>query len=109
MLASEALAITNNNNFKADAVQYGIKSIEDKIRENATRGNRNCIIRFLHHPCVYRDFVSKYGEDHKDDYKLYDVEQEIREYFTNNGFKFRLITDDICGGVRQDPYWTICW
>ena len=33
MLASEALAITNNNNFKADAVQYGIKSIEDKIEK----------------------------------------------------------------------------
>ena len=38
-----------------------------------------------------------------------EVEKELREYFTGNGFSFRYVTDDICGGVRQDPYWVICW
>ena len=35
--------------------------------------------------------------------------EELREYFTKNGFTFKIVTDDICGGVRQDPYWIICW
>nr|DAW98060.1 MAG TPA: hypothetical protein [Bacteriophage sp.] len=40
---------------------------------------------------------------------MYNIETELREYFTKNGFIFKRVTDDVCGGVRQDPYWIICW
>lgn len=110
MTAIEALELTNNNHYKKDAIEYGIKTIESEIKEYATKGERSCIIRFLHHPGAYRrDFVPKYGEENKEHHKLYNVERELREYFTSQGFTFRLVTNDICGGVRQDPYWTICW
>lgn len=109
MLASEALEITNANNYKNDAIQYGIKEIEDKIKEYAKRGYRSCTISFYSHPYGYMNFVEKYGEENKEHYKLYNIETELREYFTKNGFAFKRVIDDICGGVRQDPYWTICW
>ena len=97
------------NSYRADAVQDAIATIEKKIKDYATRGNRNCYVSFYSHPGGHKDFIQKYGEEHHDDYKLYDVEQEIREYFTKNGFTFKLVTNDVCGGVRQDMYWTICW
>lgn len=109
MLASEALAITNVNNYKNDAVQYGIKELEEKIKEHAEKGYRNCIVSFYSHPYGYRDFIEKYGEENKEHYKLYNIETELREYFTKNGFTFKRVINDICGGVRQDPYWIICW
>ena len=109
MLASEALAITNVNNYKNDAVKYGIKELEEKIIEYAENGYRNCIVSFYSHPYGYKDFVEKYGEKYKEHYKLYNIETELREYFTKNGFTFKRVTDDICGGVRQDPYWVIYW
>ena len=108
MNANEARELMGKS-FRADAVQYAIKTTEDKIRDYATRGNRSCYISFYSHPGGYKNFIQKYGEEHHDDYKQYNVEKEIKEYFTKNGFAFKLVTDDICGGVRQDPYWTICW
>lgn len=109
MLASEALSITNANNYKNAAVQYGISNLEQKIRDCAEKGCRSCIVDFSTYPCGYNKFVEKYGEENSKWYKLYDIETELREYFTKNGFTFKKVVDDICGGVRQDPYWTICW
>ena len=60
-----------------------------------------------HHPGPFKEFQKKYGDSEK--YCEFNVEKELREYFTGNGFSFRYVTDDICGGVRQDPYWVICW
>ena len=108
MTANEAREMMNLS-FRADAVQYAIATVEKKIKDYATRGNRNCYVSFYSHPGKYKDFTQKYGKEHHDYYKQYDVEPEIREHFTKNGFTFKLVTDDICGGVRQDPYWTICW
>ena len=84
MLASEALAITNVNNYKNDAVKYGIKELEEKIIEHAEKGYRNCIVSFYSHPYGYKDFVEKYGEKYKEHYKLYNIETELREYFTKS-------------------------
>ena len=109
MTANEARELMQNS-YRTDAVQYAIASIEKKIRDYATRGNRSCIVSFYSHPGMYTDFVMKYGKERdENNYKQYDVESEIREHFTKNGFTFKLVTDDVCGGVRQDPYWTICW
>ena len=58
-------------------------------------------------PALLKNFRKKYGDSEK--YCEFNVEKELREYFTGNGFSFRYVTDDICGGVRQDPYWVICW
>lgn len=98
-----------NNSFRKNAVEDAIKCLEAKIKDSATRGNRSCYVSFYSYPGGYNDFIQKYGKEHHDDYKSYDVEKEIKEHFTKNGFTFRLVTDDVCGGVRQDPYWTICW
>ena len=108
LLASEARELVKKS-FRKDAVEDAIASIEKKIKNNAERGNRSCIVNFYSYPGGYNEFIQKYGKEHHDDYKHYNVEEEIREYFSKNGFTFKLVTDDICGGVRQDPYWTICW
>ena len=108
MNVSEARELMKNS-FREDAVKDAIKYIENKIREYATKGNRNCIVSFYSHPGGFNDFIEKYGKEHQKDYKQFNVECEIKEYFTKNGFTFKLVTDDVCGGVRQDPYWTICW
>ena len=97
------------SSFREDAVTYAIKNLENKIREWATKGYRNCIVSFYSYPGGYNDFIQKYGEDNRNNHKQFNVEQEIKEHFTKNGFTFKLVTDDICGGVRQDPYWIICW
>ena len=47
MLASEALAITNVNNYKNDAVQYGIKELEEKIKEHARRDIETVLLAFI--------------------------------------------------------------
>ena len=106
--ANEARELMKKS-FREDAINYGIQSIEKYIREYATQGKRNCIVSFYKYPYGYNDFIKKYGKEHHEDYRQYDVEIEIKEYFTKNGFCFKLIKDDICGGVRQDPYWVICW
>lgn len=109
MTAQEALALTNTNSYRNDALAYGIADIESRIKRNAEAGKRSCLVGFRYHPGEYKKFEAKYGVDKRDDYCQYNVEREITEYFVKNGFSFKLITNDICGGVRQDPYWTICW
>ena len=109
MNAKEMLELTNKNNFRKEAIEYAIKSLEDKMQIFASRGNRNCIVDFKSYPGGHKDFIEKHGKENESNYSKYDVEKEIREHFEGLGFKFKLITDDICGGVRQDPYWTICW
>lgn len=94
MTADEARKLMLESERK-NAVDHKIKMIENKIRENAKRGNRSCIVSFF-------SYNSKSSPE-------FDLETEIKEYFVGNGFSFKLITDDICGGVRQSPYWTICW
>ncbi|MCB6806769.1 hypothetical protein PMN51_17740 [Blautia wexlerae] len=109
MLASEALSITNRNMYKTDAIEYGIKNLEEKIKRSAEKGYRKCIVDFCSFPYGYNDFVKKYGEENKEHHKLYEIEAELKEYFIKNGFTFKRVTDDICGGVLQAPYWIICW
>ena len=109
MTASEALNITNGNNYRAEAIQYGIEELEEKIKRTASKGYRQCIVSFYSFPYGFTEFLKKHGEERKKEFKEYNIETELREYFTRNGFKFKRITDDICGGVRQDPYWVICW
>ena len=109
MNANEARELMRQNCFKMDAIQYAIERIEQDITEHALKGNRCCLVTFNKHPYGYAKFVEKYGKDNVDNYKTYDVEQEVKEHFTKEGFEFKLIRDDICGGVRQDPYWVICW
>ena len=36
MLASEALSITNRNMYKTDAIEYGIKNLEEKHNDKFT-------------------------------------------------------------------------
>lgn len=88
MFASEALELTNKSN-RIEAIKKRIFYMEEKIKKNAKEGYRYCIADF------------KWGG--------YDLEKEIKEYFTKNGFTFKLITNDICGGVLQSPYWIVCW
>ena len=109
MLASEALAITNNNIYKMEAVQCGIENLEKRIKRAALNGLRNCIVDFDSYPCNIADFLAKHGEENREAFKHYNIECELREHFTKNGFKFKYVTDAVSGGVRQDPYWIICW
>lgn len=109
MTAQDALAITNTNSYRNDALAYGIADIESRIKRNAEVGKRSCLVNFWYHPRGYKEFEAKYGVDKTDDYHQYNIEEALREHFVKNGFKFKLIRDDICGGVRQDPYWIICW
>lgn len=106
--ASEARDLVSKS-FRTDAVQYAIASIERKIKDYASKGQRSCYVSFYSYPDGYNNFIQKYGSEHHNDYKEFDVEQEIKEYFSKNGFSFKLVTDDICGGVLQSPYWVICW
>lgn len=57
MLASEALSITNRNMYKTDAIEYGIKNLEEKIKRSAEKGYRKCIVDFCSFPYGYNDFV----------------------------------------------------
>ena len=50
MLASEALSITNRNMYKTDAIEYGIKNLEEKIKRSAEKGYRKCIVDFCSFP-----------------------------------------------------------
>lgn len=107
MTAEEMRKISDGCSLRKNAVDYGIKTIEEKMMEYAKRGFRECYVSFNHHPGPFKEFQKKYGDNEK--YCEFNVEKELREYFTGNGFSFRYVTDDICGGVRQDPYWVICW
>ncbi len=109
MTANEARMLTEDNQYRMDAVEYGIFCTEEKIRKAATGGEKSCLINFWYYPNGYLKFEEKYGPDTRTHYKQYDVESELREYFTKNGFKFRYVTDLVLGGVRQDPFWEICW
>ena len=88
MTANEARELTNTSN-RNYLVEKRINSIEERIRRSATEGYRKCVADFC--SCGYN------------------LEKEIKEHFNKNGFTFKLITDDVCGGVLQDPYWVICW
>ena len=109
MLASEALNMTNSNSYRADAIQHGIENLESEIKQAALKGHRECIVSFYSFPYGYRKFVEKYGEENEEKYREYNIEVELRKYFEENGFIFKRITGDICGGVRQAPYWVIQW
>lgn len=109
LMASEALEITNKNTYKMDAVIYGIKCLENKIRKYAKSGKRNCIVEFYVFPDTHKKFISKYGTENEKYYKGYDIETELKSYFENNGFRFKRIVGEVCGGVVQAPYWIICW
>lgn len=108
-LASEMLQLTNSNSYKQDAVNEAIKRTKDKIKNCAQRGERSCYIDFGCMPGGYQDFIDKYGKEAHDQYRRYDVETELRNYFSNEGFSFRRVSDLVLGGVRQDPFWKICW
>lgn len=109
MTAEEARRISNENTYREDAVRYGIEEMNKKIERVVLEGRRDCMADFYNFPCGYKDFEKKYGKENRGEYKRYNIETEIREYFTKNGFLFKYITDDVCGGVKQDPYWKICW
>lgn len=108
MTANEARELMKDS-FRTDAIQDAIATIEGNIKKYAAKGHRSCYVSFYSHPGGYNDFISKYGKEHHNDYKMYDVKEEVVEYFANNGFNFKYVTDCILGGVRQDPFWEICW
>lgn len=107
MTAADMRKISESCSLRKDAIDYGIKTIEEKMTEYAKRELRECYVSFHYHPGPFKEFKEKYGDN--EEYREFNVEKELREYFTGNGFTFRYVTDDICGGVRQDPYWVICW
>ena len=109
MTAKDAAEIAMSNDYRKDAAECAICTIEKRIKSHAENGERSCLIDFWAHPFGYLEFEKKYGSDKRDFYKQYDVEKEIRKYFESKGFVFKLVTDFICGGVRQAPFWTICW
>lgn len=93
MKAHEALTIVQKNNERERALAKRIDHLENRIKAHAERGHRSCIADFYY-------YTLNGG---------YNFEIEIKEYFIKNGFTFKRITDDVCGGVRQAPYWIICW
>lgn len=93
MLASEVLKMTNESP-RIEATKKQIERMEEKIKKWATKGHRSCISDFYYY---------------NKDFSGYNLEKEIKEHFTKNGFTFKLVTDDVCGGVLQSPYWIICW
>lgn len=93
MLASEVLKMVNKSP-RMEAIEKQIKRMEEKIKKNAMIGRRDCIADFYYY---------------NKDFSGYNLEKEIKEHFTKNGFTFKLVTDDVCGGVLQSPYWIICW
>lgn len=106
MTAKEALKITMDSNHYKEAVEYGIKLLEEKIRDAALSGERECTIaNFYAPPGPSKEFFKKHGEEAK--YKFYDVEKDMKKYFTKNGFRFEYITNTVCGGAYQDPYWVV--
>lgn len=93
MLASEALKLVNDSP-RMEAVKKQIERMENKIKDYATSGQRSCFAEFYYYT---------------PNSSVYNLEKEIKEHFTKNGFTFKLVTDDVCGGVLQSPYWIICW
>lgn len=93
MTAKEALFLTNENIERNKCLEKHICYLNNKIKKMATRGNRHCIVNFYY-----------YTVDGG-----YNFKNETFEHFENNGFSFELIRDDVCGGVKQDPYWIIKW
>lgn len=107
--AEEMRSISNQNSFRVDAIESAISRLEDRIRTIAKTGERSCFADFYSYPGAYAEFAKKYGPDSISDYKQYNVEEEVKAHFEKAGFTFKLIKDDICGGVRQDPYWVVYW
>lgn len=99
-----------NSIYKASAIQYGIEEVKKRIRRAELEGCSNCVVWFYSFPCdTYREFIEKYGEENKKEFREYNIETELREYFTRCGFTFERVTDDVWCGVKQAPYWIICW
>ena len=87
MLASEALAITNKNTYRTDAVKYGIKKLETNIKYYAELGRRECACSFCTFPDTYSNFVEKYGKENRKHYSEYDIQVELKSYFEKKWFQ----------------------
>lgn len=81
MLASEALAITNKNTYRTDAINYGIKKLENDIKYYAELGRRECTCSFYAFPDTYGNFVEKYGKENRKHYSEYNIEADLKSYF----------------------------
>ena len=108
-LAEQMKTLSKENRYKKDAFEFEKEYMKRKIELYAKRGERSCLIDFECLPGKRSDFLKKYGEKQKDEYRHYNIEEELREYFGKEGFAFKHVTDAVSGGVRQDPYWIICW
>ena len=108
-LADQMRTLSEENLYKKDAFEYAKQETKRLIELYAKKGERSCPINFAYVPGNKGVFLEKYGEQNEREWRSYDVEQEMREYFENEGFTFKYITNEINGGVRQDPYWRICW
>ena len=110
MITAEEIRNLSLSSYRKDAIKTAIEHIENDIKRAAKNQRRETYVNFYAFPGDCDDFCNKYGEDaRKEYYRLYNVEQEVKEAFRKQKFSFKLITDDICGGVRQDPYWVIRW
>lgn len=110
MITAEEMRNLSQSNYRKDAIKTAIEHIENNMKRAAKNQRRETFVSFYEFPGNCDDFCNKYGEAaRKEYYRTYNVEQEVKEAFKRQGFSFKLITDDICGGVRQDPYWVICW
>lgn len=108
-LAEQMKILSKENRYKKDAFESAKEYMEREIKFYARKGKRSRLIDFEWLPGRRDDFLKKYGEEQKDEYRHYNIEEELREYFGKEGFTFKHVTDAVSGGVRQDPYWIICW
>lgn len=108
-LADQMRTLSKENPYKKEAFECAKQYTKRLIESYAKNGKRSCPITFECVPGNKGIFLEKYGEQNEREWRRYDIEQEMREYFENEGFTFKYITNAINGGVRQDPYWTICW
>lgn len=105
MTATEARALSERNAYKSEAIEEGIKDINEKIKEHAAKGDDKCCISFYHYPGAYKDFIAKHGINANKNYKVFNIEAELKEYFTKpeQGYTFRYVTNGYSG------FWEICW
>ena len=63
--------ISESYSLRKDAVDYGIKTIEEKMTEYAKKGLRECYVPFHYHPGPFKEFKAKYGDN--EEYREFNV------------------------------------
>ena len=112
--AYEAANIADKCPLKNAAIAYVIALTEKKIRQAAEKGYHSCSVDFTVYPDEPSAFDIKFDSfahandgldiSETDISQEFNVEKEVKEYFSKYGFTFMLVQES-----ALSSHWEICW